>query len=75
MVKNYSKAGIPLDTMWLDIDYMDGNRDFSLDPVRFAEPKMKVRCPCFYDMQQICNRKVCQPMHTMLQELACLLAC
>lgn len=42
VVKNYSKAGIPLDTMWLDIDYMDGNRDFSLDPVRFAEPKMKV---------------------------------
>ncbi|KAK9841177.1 hypothetical protein WJX74_001449 [Apatococcus lobatus] len=41
VVRNYSRAGIPLDTMWLDIDYMDGNRDFSLDPVRFAEPKMK----------------------------------
>ena len=43
VVRNYSRAGIPLDTMWTDIDYMDGNRDFSLDPVRYAEPKMKVR--------------------------------
>jgi hypothetical protein len=33
IVKNYSIAGIPLDTQWLDIDYMEGYRDFTVDPV------------------------------------------
>jgi alpha-glucosidase (family GH31 glycosyl hydrolase) len=35
VVKNYSLAGIPLDTQWLDIDYMEQYRDFTSDPLTF----------------------------------------
>jgi len=35
VVYNYSVAGIPLQTMWIDIDYMDRRRVFSNDPERF----------------------------------------
>ncbi|TVY37447.1 putative alpha/beta-glucosidase [Lachnellula occidentalis] len=41
VVYNYSKAEIPLETMWTDIDYMDRRRVFSLDPDRFALSKMQ----------------------------------
>ena len=42
VVTNYSAAGIPLDTMWGDIDYMHQWRDFTLDPTNYPRDKMQV---------------------------------
>ncbi|KAJ6784354.1 hypothetical protein PWT90_10500 [Aphanocladium album] len=41
VVHNYSAAGIPLETMWTDIDYMDRRRVFSLDPERYPLGSMR----------------------------------
>ncbi|KAK5084792.1 hypothetical protein LTR05_005871 [Lithohypha guttulata] len=34
-VDTFAKFGLPLETIWNDIDYMKGYRDFENDPIRF----------------------------------------
>jgi alpha-glucosidase (family GH31 glycosyl hydrolase) len=40
VVANYSAAGIPLDTQWMDIDYMQNYKDFTLDSVDFPQSEV-----------------------------------
>jgi alpha-glucosidase len=35
----FRRRGLPIDGLWLDIDYMDGFRDFTWNPSTFADPK------------------------------------
>lgn len=39
VITNYSSAGIPLETMWTDIDYMYKRRTFTNDPDYFPLEK------------------------------------
>lgn len=41
VVEKYAAAKIPLDTMWTDIEYMDGYRDFTFDKKNYPVPKMQ----------------------------------
>jgi alpha-glucosidase (family GH31 glycosyl hydrolase) len=40
VVANYSAANIPLDTQWMDIDYMQNYRDFTVDSEMFPQTEV-----------------------------------
>ena len=42
VVANYSAAGLPLDTIWTDIDYMHAFRDFTFDDERWPTKRVQV---------------------------------
>ncbi|KAK4032344.1 glycosyl hydrolases family 31-domain-containing protein [Parachaetomium inaequale] len=52
VVANYSAAGIPLETVWGDIDYMDSKRDFSTDPSRYPTDKARRLIDSLHDNDQ-----------------------
>ena len=52
VVYNYSVANIPLETMWTDIDYMDGRKIFTLDPQRFPLEKVRELVTYLHDHDQ-----------------------
>ncbi|KAK8083626.1 alpha/beta-glucosidase agdC [Apiospora saccharicola] len=52
VISNYSASGIPLETMWTDIDYMDHRRVFSLDQERFPLERMWGIVRHLHDHQQ-----------------------
>jgi alpha-glucosidase len=37
--RRVSQAAYPCDSLWLDIDYMDGYRDFTWNERRFPDPR------------------------------------
>ncbi|PVG01161.1 hypothetical protein CPB86DRAFT_753322 [Serendipita vermifera] len=41
VIANYSAAGIPLETMWIDIDYMNDRLVFTTDPVAYPKDKLR----------------------------------
>lgn len=52
VVYNYSQAGIPLETMWTDIDYMYRRRTFTNDPERFPIRKMRALVDYLHEHDQ-----------------------
>ncbi|KKY25286.1 putative alpha-glucosidase [Phaeomoniella chlamydospora] len=52
VVYNYSKASIPLDTQWTDIDYIDERKVFTTDPERFPMHKMQELVKYLHTHQQ-----------------------
>ncbi|KAJ2884548.1 hypothetical protein IWW38_005417, partial [Coemansia aciculifera] len=51
-ISNYSKANIPLEVAWTDIDYMDRTLDFTFDPVNFPLAEMQKQLAYLHERDQ-----------------------
>lgn len=40
VVEKFDEKDFPLDVMWLDIEYTDGKKYFTWDPIKFAHPEI-----------------------------------
>ncbi|KAJ2742533.1 hypothetical protein GGI20_004418 [Coemansia sp. BCRC 34301] len=52
VIANYSKASIPLEVAWTDIDYMDKTLDFTFDPVKFPLAEMQKQLAYLHERSQ-----------------------
>jgi alpha-glucosidase len=43
VAQEFRRRGLPLDALWLDIDYMEGYKVFTFSPGRFPDPSRLVR--------------------------------
>jgi alpha-glucosidase len=39
IAREFRARGLPCDVLWMDIDYMNGHRPFTFDPIGFPDPK------------------------------------
>jgi hypothetical protein len=42
VVDNFDSNDLPVDVMWLDIEYTDGKKYFTWDPIKFAHPNAMI---------------------------------
>lgn len=42
VVENFDAHDLPVDVMWLDIEYTDGKKYFTWDPIKFAHPEVMI---------------------------------
>jgi alpha 1,3-glucosidase len=42
VVDNFDSNDLPMDVMWLDIEYTDGKKYFTWDPIKFAHPNAMI---------------------------------
>lgn len=42
VVENFDKSDFPVDFIWLDIEYTDGKKYFTWDPIKFSNPESMI---------------------------------
>ncbi|KAJ2503438.1 hypothetical protein GGH96_000228 [Coemansia sp. RSA 1972] len=52
VITNYSRAQIPLEAAWTDIEYMDKTRDFTFDAVNYPVSEMKKQLDALHSRGQ-----------------------
>ena len=68
VILNYTLADIPLETMWTDIDYMDGRKVFTLDPLNFPLEKMQELVTYLHDHDQVSMPGAVSRLHSLTDE-------
>ncbi|KAJ1720071.1 hypothetical protein LPJ53_005256 [Coemansia erecta] len=52
VIANYSKANIPLEAVWSDVDYMDTGRGFTFDPINYPLSEMQKQLEALHASNQ-----------------------